>query len=266
MDKIVGVILAAGKGTRIAQLRQGYDGQGDKEGSEIPKVMFEANDKPLIGYGVDCLRRAGVDKIALVVGYKKEIVMDYLDGEVEYAVQDKQLGTGHAVMAANDLLKGRSEAVLVCYGDHVLYKPETVQRLVELYLKEKPTIAMLEVIFQDPVFWAFGRIVRNAKGEIIDSVEQKDCNEEQLKIKECNPCFYIFNSDWLWKNLKKLKRDNAQGEYYLTDLVKIAVNQGRKIVATTVSEESEAMGINTPEQLKQAEEILKERTEKYAHI
>lgn len=249
MEKIIAVILGAGKGTRM----------GSSDGSEIPKVMFLADGKPLVGHSVDNLRQAGIEKIAVVVGYKKEMVQEYLDGEVEYAVQDEQLGTGHAVAMAKDLVQSRSEAVLVCYGDMPLFKIETIKKLIEVYQEQKPTIAMLSVDFEQPESWAFGRIERDENGEVIDIVEQKDCNEDQLKIKESNPGFYIFEANWLWENISKLKSENVQHEYYLTDLIGLAKKQSLRIIAQKVTEENEALGVNTPEQLKQAEQILKQR-------
>ena len=249
MDKTMAVVLGAGKGTRM----------GAGEGSGMPKVMFLADGKPLIGHAVDNLRQAGIEKIAVVVGYKKEMVQDYLDGEVDYAIQDEQLGTGHAVAVAKNLVQGQSEAVLVCYGDMPLFKIETIKKLIEEFQAAKPTIAMLSVEFEDPQSWAYGRIERDEKGDVKDIVEQKDCNEEQLKIKESNPGFYIFQSVWLWENISKLKSENAQREYYLTDLIGLATKQGKRIIAQKVSEENEALGVNTPEQLKQAEEILAAR-------
>jgi len=249
MEKIVAVILAAGKGTRM----------GNAEGSDIPKVMFEMVEKPIIHYSVNNIKQSGIDKIVLVVGYKKELIEDYFKDKVDYAEQKEQLGTADAVKTAKELLQGKSEAVLVYYGDMPLFKIETIQRLINAYEQEKPTIALLSVNFNDPVHWAFGRIVRNGNGEVVDSVEQKDCTPDQLKIKECNTCFYIFDADWLWENIEQINNKNAQKEYYLTDLIKLAKEQGKKIIALPVSEESEALGINTQEHLKEAEAILKSR-------
>lgn len=252
MQKYAAIILAAGKGTRM----------NEGEASPIPKVMFEANGKPIIHYAVEAIERAGIEKIILVVGYKKEMVMEYLGNQAEYAVQDEQLGTGHAVMVAKEKA-GEAEAVIVFYGDHALYRPESINNLIETYENPpaggKPTIAMLSVIFDDPEFWAFGRIIRNPDGEVQEIVEQKDCNDEQLKIKESNPGFYIFDAKWLWENINKLKTENVQKEYYLTDIIGIAKEQGKRIIAIPVPEYTEALGINTPEHLKQAEEILKKR-------
>lgn len=246
MEKISAVILAAGKGTRM----------GNDEGSDIPKVMFEIAGKPIISYTVDNIKQSGIDKIVLVVGYKKELIKEYLNSEVEYVTQGEQLGTGHAVMMAKKLLTGKSEAVLVCYGDMPLFRTETIKKLIDEYENRRPAIALLSIKFNDPVHWAFGRIIRDENGGVIDSIEQKDCTEEQLKIKESNTCLYIFNSEWLWLNIDKIKNNNAQNEYYLTDLIKIAVDQGKKVIAIPVSEESEAIGINTQEQLREAEAIL----------
>jgi len=240
------VILGAGKGTRM----------NEGKASAMPKVMFKANGKPLLEHMINTFSDIELEKTVVVVGYKKEMVMDYFGDKVEYAEQKEQLGTGHAAMMAKDNLKDKTDAVIVCYGDMPLYKPETVKTLVETFEKEKPTLAMLTVDFEDPEFWAYGRVIRDKEGNVIANVEQKDCTPEQLKIKESNPSFYIFNSDWLWKNFDKLSTDNAQSEYYLTDMIKVANDQGKKIVAVKVSEENEVFGVNNPEQLKEVEEIL----------
>lgn len=247
--KYAAVILGAGKGTRM----------NEGQASAIPKVMFEMAGKPVIRYSVDSIKNAGINKIVVVVGYKKEMVMDYLGDEVEYAVQEEQLGTGHAAMMAKNILQDKAENLIIFYGDNPLYKPESIKKLINLYEKEKPTVAMLTVIFKNPMFWAYGRIVRNENNEVIGIVEQKDCTSEQLKIKESNPGFYIFDAMWFWQNISKLEVNNMQKEYYLTDTIEIAQNQNKKIVAIPVPEESEAFGINTLEQLRQAEEVLKKR-------
>ena len=247
--KIAAVILAAGKGTRM----------GSSNGSEIPKVMFKAHEKPLIEYSVENMKSSGVERVVLVVGYKRELIEEYFGDKLEYAIQEEQLGTGHAAMMARPNLEGEVDAVIVCYGDMPLYKPETIKALIGKYQELEPTIAMLTVDFADPIFWAFGRIVRNEEGYVSAIVEQKDCNDEQKNIAECNPGFYIFNAQWLWENFDKLSTNNAQNEYYLTDMIKIASDQGKKIIAVKVSGEEEVLGVNTPEQLAQAEEIITNR-------
>jgi len=253
MEKYAAIILAAGKGTRM----------NEGLASPIPKVMFELLGKPIIEHSVNAVEAAGVKKIVLVVGYKKELVMEHMDSRVEYAVQEEQLGTGHAAAMAKGVLKDKAESIIVFYGDNPLYKPETIRRLIEVYenpsVGEKPTVAMLSVNFDNPIYWVFGRIIRDSNGEVIGITEQKDCNEEELKIKECNPGFYIFDARWFWENIDKLETNNAQKELYLTDMIKIAKAQNKRIIAIPVSEESEALGINTQEQLKQAEEVLQSR-------
>lgn len=249
MQNYAAVILAAGQGTRMnAGLA-----------SPIPKVMFKLLDKPIIYWSAKLIKDAGIERVVLVVGYKKEMIQQYFGNKVEYAVQEEQLGTGHAAAQAKYLLGGQTEAVIVFYGDNPLYKTETVRKLIAEFENEKPTIAMLSVIFENPEFWAFGRIIRDANNEVIGITEQKDCLPEQLKIKESNPGFYIFNAAWLWANIDNLKNNNAQKQYYLTDLIEMAGNQGKRVLAIPVSEEAEALGINTPEQLQQAEEVLKNR-------
>jgi len=251
MEKYAAVILAAGKGTRM----------NEGLASPIPKVMFNLNGKPIVDWSVKLIKDAGIDRVVLVVGYKKELVENYFGDKVEYAEQAEQLGTGHAVAQAKYLLGNQCDAVIVFYGDNPLYKPETVQKLIEKFEIEKPTIAMLSVIFEDPKFWAFGRVIRDQNNEVVGITEQKDCSPEQLEIKESNTGFYIFNANWLWQNIDLLKNENVQGEYYLTDLIAMAKDQSKRIVAVTVSEETEALGINTPEQLKQAEEVLRKRAQ-----
>jgi len=240
------IILAAGKGTRMRD-------------DSLPKVMFPLLGKPLIQYGVDHVKQAGVEDVVLVVGYQKEKVQDYFGHKVKYALQLEQKGTGHAVMMAQDQILGGLDGVLVCYGDMPLYQPKTIQRLINAYHTQHPTIAMLTVNFENPDFWAYGRITRDAHGQISGIVEQKDCTSEQRLIKESNPGFYIFNPAWLKENITKLSTNNAQKEYYLTDLVEMAVRQHKTVVTVPVSEESEALGINTPEQLKEAEKVLLSR-------
>jgi len=247
-NEIGAVILAAGKGTRM--------------GGDLPKVMYPLNGTPLLYYSIYPVRSAGVAQVTLVVGYKKEIIQEYFRCMVDYAVQEQQLGTGHALMCAMDKVNPGLESVLVCYGDMPLYQTSTIKQLIDEYRSNKPTIAMLSVNFENPTYWAYGRILRNAHHEVTAIVEQKDCTSEQLHIKECNPGFYIFNHKWLRENISKLTPNNAQKEYYLTDLIALAVKQQQRVIAIPVAEESEALGINTPEQLKQAEEILESRRER----
>lgn len=246
MKDIIAVILAAGQGKRMGS-----------EEAKLPKVMFEIAGKPIIRYNLDNLKNAGVSDIVVVVGYEKEKVMDYLKSEVQYAEQHERLGTGHATAMAKDFAKDKTKWLLVCYGDMPLFQPATIKKLIKEIKAEQPTMSMLTVKFDDPEFWAYGRIVRDEENNIIRIVEQKDCSPEELIIKECNPSFFIFDNNWFWDNINKLSTANAQKEYYLTDMVGLATTQNKKIIGLPVGEEWEALGINNPEQLKEAEAILK---------
>ncbi len=246
MKDIIAVVLAAGKGTRM--------GAADR-----PKVMYPALGKPIVEYLIQSVKDAGVSDVVLVVGFMQEQVRDYFKDQVQYVEQFVQKGTGHAVMMAKDLLKGKSHAVIVSYGDMPLYKTETIKKLIEKFNIEKPTIAMVTVDLQDPSFWGYSRVIRDEGGNIIATVENKDCTEEQLLIKESNPSFYIFDADWLWDNLGRIGTNNVQKEYYLPDLISIAASQGKKISSIKTETEDEVLGVNTPEQLKKVEGILKAR-------
>jgi len=250
MEKYAALILAAGKGTRM----------NEGTASPIPKVMFFLNDKPIIRHSVDLIKDAGIEKVVLVVGYRKELVEEYFGDEVIYAPQEQQLGTGHAVACAKKFLQGQAESVIIFYGDNPLYKPETIRKLVDIYEKEGPTVAMLSAFSDDPS--GYGRVFRDKSGDVKAIIEHKDCNQKQLENHEWNPGFYIFNSEWLWDNIEKLENDNSQHEFYLTDMIEKACEQGKRIIAIPVSEESEALGINNPSQLSEAELIIKERSKR----
>lgn len=227
--------------------------------ADRPKVMYRALGKPIVEYLIDSVKNAGVMDVVLVVGFMQEQVRDYFKDQVQYVEQHEQKGTGHAVMMAKNLLKGKSKAVIVSYGDMPLYKTETIKRLIKKFNADNPTIAMVTVDLVDPDFWAYSRVLRNEKREIIATVEQKDATEEQRKIKECNPSFYLFDADWLWDNLGRIGTKNVQKEYYLPDLISIATSQGKRIVSIKTESEDEVLGVNTPEQLEKVAEILKTR-------
>jgi len=250
MKKIAAVILGAGKGTRM----------NEGQSSPIPKVMFQVLGAPIIHYSLSNVRSAGIDDVTVVVGYKRELVEEYLGSEVEYAVQTEQLGTGHAVAVAKDQLKDRFDAILVCYGDMPLFRPETIENLVATFQQERPSIALISVDFDDPKSWAYGRIIRDEKGDVEKIIEQKDCSAAESEIKESNAGFYIFDAKWLWDNIERLESNNAQQEYYLTDMVAFAREQGRRVMAVKVNHEYEALGINTLGQLSKVEEILGKET------
>lgn len=242
------VILAAGKGTRM--------------NSEIAKVLTLLNGKPVIQYLLRSVRESGVDENpVIVVGHQAGEVKKALGNNYGYALQDEQLGTGHATKCARELI-GEAENVIVFYGDVPLIKPKTIRALEELHRKSDSPIAMMTTTvpsFNDwhSSFYGFGRIIRNDHGEIDAIVEKRDATPEQLQIKEVNPGLYCFKSEWLWENLDRLKNENAAGEYYLTDLVHLAIEEGHKIISLDI-DPLECVGINTPEDLALAENLVSE--------
>src|SRR5690606_7656228 len=186
----------------------------------------------------------------LVVGHGRELVEQHLGDRARYVVQTDLLGTGHAVQQTASLLRGQADVVLVSYADMPLIRAETLTALVEAFQAgksagEQPALSLLTVERDDPQ--GFGRIVRNAQGEIQAIVEEVDCTPEQRQIRELNPGIYCFDAEWLWANLDTIPL-SAKGEYYLTDMVGIAVAQGRRVITQPAPAE-EMDGVNTRVQL-----------------
>ena len=231
------IILAAGKGKRL--LSEQFD---------APKVLRKANDKSLIEYVIDNTDFIPKNDTTIVVGYKKEMVMQQLGSGYTYAVQEEQKGTGHAVMMASGEFKN--------YGDMPLFKKSTYQQLIDVHTSSGADCTILTSVTDDKL--AYGRIIRT-NGEITDIVEDKDCTPEQKEIKELNVGVYVFKSRLLFDNLSKLKNNNAQGEYYLTDVPKILIDEGKKVASFTTYDQHEIIGVNTPEDLAFVETLLTER-------
>lgn len=234
------VILAGGKGTRMKH--------------DFPKVLTPLKGKPMIRHLLERVEKSGVcERPCIVVGYGKELVMEELGDKYDYAVQSEQLGTGHAVLCAESIIQN-SENVLVLYGDNPYMSPETMQKLVSEHQKYNNTITMATVMLPDFSEWReffyknFSRIVRDNNGKIIKSVEFRDATEEEKKILEVNPCYFCFNTKWLFEKLKTLKNDNNQKEYYLTDLVKIAEDENVPLESINI-DPSEALAVNSREEL-----------------
>ena len=243
-NKIAVVILAAGKGSRMK--------------SALPKVMHKLNDQPLIKYVVKEVKKINIKPLLVVSD--DGVVKDYLKDEVDYVVQTESLGTGHALRQAENVLKNKVEQVVVLYGDMPFLKSASIKNLILKHRQEKNKITLLTIkvpnfLNKYQTFFDFGRIVRNINGAVEKIVEKKDASEKELGITELNTSYFCFNSDWLWFNLKKLKNNNVQGEYYLTDLVEIALNQDEKISTMDILAE-EAVGINTKEHLENFKKII----------
>jgi len=244
------VVLAAGKGTRLNGATAG-----------VPKVLVRLNGQPMIKYLLHAIKKSGVDpRPVIVVGHNAEVLESTLGTEYEYIRQEEQLGTGHAVACTEALLAGKTDAVIVLYGDHPFIRPSTIAGLRDLYLRERRVLSMMTTTVEDFNDWRapfadFGRVLRNQNQKITGVVEVKDATLSQRQIKEVNPAYFCFDADWLSGNLKKINNNNAKREYYLTDLVRIAIDQGEQITSININP-LESIGINTPEHLEIARERL----------
>lgn len=245
MVRVKAVILAAGKGTRMK--------------SDLPKVIHKALGKPMVQYSIEAANAAGAElsDICLVVGHKADLVRETVGEQVNYRLQKEQLGTGHAVKCAQDFI-GTDGMTMVLCGDTPLITGKTLSSLVEAHVRDHNAITVLTAKVDDPA--GYGRIIKDEKGDFVKIVEQKDASPEEQKVNEINSGMYLFDSAALNQALSKLNSNNAQGEYYLTDTIEIVKNAGLGRVATVVVEDSdEIKGVNSPEQLKEAEEILSRR-------
>ena len=222
--------------------------------SDTPKVLVPLNGRPMIQHLLDAIKASGADqRPVLVVGHNADTLHSALGDSYDYVYQKEQLGTGHAVQCAESLLAGKAENIIVLYGDHPFVGTETIANLQALHEREGCVLSMMTSIVEDFNDWRapfadFGRIVRDAEGRIISIVEAKDATSAERELREVNPAFFAFKADWLWNNLKKLRNDNAKGEYYLTDLVRIAITGGECLASMRI-DPLESIGVNTPEHL-----------------
>jgi bifunctional UDP-N-acetylglucosamine pyrophosphorylase/glucosamine-1-phosphate N-acetyltransferase len=247
--KIKIIILAAGKGKRMQ--------------NELPKALVPLNGKPMIRYILEKIETLSFGIPYIVVGHNKEKIIEELGSKYNYAVQEEQLGTGHAVNVVKAYIKNETESIVILYGDQPFTSAETIEKLVEKQNKTKAKIVMATVTVPDFDDWrsnflGFSKVIRNESGKIIKTVEKKDSIEEESKIKEVNPCYFCFDSKWLWSHLEKLKKDNAQKEYYLTDLIKMATEEGIEIESIEI-DAREALGANSKEELEILENILRNK-------
>jgi UDP-N-acetylglucosamine pyrophosphorylase len=238
------VIMAAGKGTRMK--------------SDLAKVLHPINGRPMVHNVIDLAEEAGCEKTILVIGHQKEKVMEACNKrKVLFAVQEPQLGTGHAVQMAEQHLSDYTGDVLVLSGDVPLLTLETVGKLLTAHRTNGAIATLLTAELDDPA--GYGRVMRNESGRVTRIVEHKDASEEERGVKEINVGIYVFKTQELFKTLKLIKNDNIQGEYYLPDVIKIYVDRGDNVVAQVAANFDETRGINTVEQLKTAETIFLSR-------
>lgn len=237
-------------------------GQGKRMNASVPKVLVPFHGKPMIDYLLNAVGHSGLEnKPIVVVGYKKEDVINHVGSKALCVVQEEQLGTGHAVKITEEKIGDDIENVLVLYGDSPAVTGAMIANLANTHKESGKVLTMATVKLPNFIDWyqvfykPFSRIVRSENGDIIKSVEFKDANDEEKEITEINPCYFCFNKKWLFEELKKLKNENAQGEYYLTDLVKVAASMG-SIASVAISPE-EALGVNSVEELQKLEGIVK---------
>lgn len=242
---IKSIILAAGQGTRMK--------------SQQYKVLHPVLGKPMLSHVIDNLSLAEVDRKVIVVGHGAEKVKETIGvrEDVEFVLQSEQLGTGHAVMMAENILKDEEGVTLVVCGDTPLITPTTLSNLIEFHRSQKAVATILTTDMGVPT--GYGRIIRNINDEVVKIVEEKDADDDEKKVKEINTGTYCFDNQQLFKALKSIKNDNNQGEYYLTDVVEILKNQSQKVMAYKTLDSDETLGINDRVALAKASQILKRR-------
>lgn len=237
------VILAAGKGVRMR--------------SHIPKVIHRVAGVPMIKHVVNAVSQAGIDKITLVVGQQSELIKDIFAGqEINYAVQAEQLGTGHALLQASSQVE-HDDMVLVVAGDTPLLQAKTLQQLIAHHRNTQAVATVLTTIIDEP--YGYGRIVREESGQLARIVEEKDASPEEKRIFEINSGMYCLQVKEAFATLQKLGASNAQGEYYLTDILEIIKNNGQKVEVFLTEARDDIYGINNREQLARAEKIMRQR-------
>jgi UDP-N-acetylglucosamine diphosphorylase/glucosamine-1-phosphate N-acetyltransferase len=236
-QKFCAVILAAGKGTRMK--------------SDKAKVLHELNGRPMLHYSVAAAKEAGAEKVVAVIGHQADIVRkEFADSGCIFVEQNPQLGTGHAVLQAKDELAAYKGLTVILCGDVPLLKSRTIKSLIDNHLAHSAVVSVLTTVPPPP--HAYGRIVKDDKGNVLRIVEHKDANDEEKRIGEINTGIYCVDTQFLFEALGKVTNHNQQGEYYLTDIVEIAVREGKEVKSFIADDYVEVMGINTLDELARA--------------
>jgi bifunctional UDP-N-acetylglucosamine pyrophosphorylase/glucosamine-1-phosphate N-acetyltransferase len=243
MSNRFAVILAAGQGTRMK--------------SKLYKVLHPVCGKPMVEHVADNISKLDINEIVTVVGYGAELVTKHLDGKSRFAVQEEQLGTAHAVLQAKEALGGKKGTTLVMCGDTPLITSETMAALIKQHEETGAKATVLTAFAENPS--GYGRIVRNSDGAVERIVEHKDANEEELRIHEINTGTYCFDNEALFEALENVSNDNAQGEYYLPDVIEILKSKNELIAAFQTDDFEETLGVNDRVALSEAERIMRKR-------
>lgn len=241
-EKIMAVVLAAGVGKRLGSEKTG-----------IPKVMRTVGGKPMLSYVLDAISFIERKHTVLVVGYKREQIINAFPDYV-FSVQEEQLGTGHALACASNNITDPEADVLVCCGDMPLLSKETYSALVNEHIKEKNACTVLTGVYDEEM--SLGRIIRGADGSFERIAEQKDCTPEQKLIREYNSGLYVFKAGPMLEMLGRLNNKNAQGEYYLTDVLELLVRNGMQVEAFAMQLGNQLLGVNSEDDLVKVEKLL----------
>lgn len=249
MTRLASIILAAGKGTRM--------------NSDLPKVAHPVAGRPMVLWVADACAEAGCERIVVVVGHQQHVVREIFEAwpedapPVEFAVQQPQHGTGHAVQCAEPALHGFAGDVLVLAGDGPLIRAATLDRLVGAHRAAHAAASLATARIADPT--GYGRIVRDARGRFAAIVEHKNCTPEQLAIHEVNPSYYCFDVARLFHALARVQRDERSGEYFLTDVPALLLADGATVEVLDAVPAEDVLSINTPAQLAEVDGILRAR-------
>lgn len=243
MSNTYAIVLAAGQGTRMK--------------SSLYKVLHPVCGKPMVAHVIDHVQQLGTDRIVSIVGHGAEKVEQTLGNVSEYALQAEQLGTAHAVMQAESVLGDLDGTTIVICGDTPLIRPSTMEKLIEHHGQTNAKATILTAFADDPA--GYGRIIRGEQGEVLRNVEHKDATEEERLVQEINTGTYCFDNRALFEALHKVNNDNAQGEYYLPDVLSILREEGAYVGAYATDDFSETLGVNDRVALSQAEETMRLR-------
>ena len=242
----VAILLAAGVSSRM--------------NTHLPKVLHEVTGRPMLAYVLDACRSVGVDKIYVIVGFGADQVKERFADEsadIVWVHQPQQKGTAHAVMCCQEHLADFAGQTLVLCGDGPLIRAQTLQTVIEKHEAEHSAATLATAVLDDPT--GYGRIVRDAYGNIQGIVEDSDCTPAQRAVHEVNPSYYLFNNQVLFRALEQVKPNNVKGEYYLTDALAVIIAGGNKVVAVTAVRSEEAVGVNSRTQLSVASKIMQHR-------